>query len=336
MNNISCKTCNSAFSSMNDYNNHELQHHTRNTSYPCTQCGKVFMTEQCLSDHLHECTQAIQFLQPSNLTLGQPPSQCTPEKVQESSSGTQIIECFVCGNLFPCGHDMQTHMVQSHGCSYGNFSNTQETSQVFQTLFSCNYCAAIFKTQPHLEEHINQMHNLTVNPANSSYPSIMLPSTDLNLTPNYQASNMGTKTCTTCGYTCNSEEMLNLHLPSHERNHVVHCSKCELSFDSVVLLNVHNAQHHTESEDDDEGLSDIDQLDGNTSLVSTDGFTFPDNPSPKYPPVVTRNASYSLNTRKQTASITSDTALNDFEISTNNRGQNINIKCNHGFYQTLQ
>ena len=45
-----------------------------------------------------------------------------------------------------------------------------------------------------------------------------------------------------------------------------------------------------------------------------------------------RTAPYTLNQSKQTAKITEDASINDFEVNVNNNDQNATVKCSSGFY----
>ena len=369
MDNISCKECNSAFLSLDDYNNHALQHHTMSSNYPCTQ---VFMTMQCLSGHLNECTQVIQFLQPSNLIPGQTLSQCTPEKVQDSMS--EIIECSVCGHMIPCGHDLQTHMIQSHGWSFGNFSNNQEVSQVFHPSFPCNYCATNFETQLHLEEHISEVHYPPVSQAISSLPSILFPSPDLNLAidcddPANHKTNEHVVTlvdihCHFCESTFKDMRSLNIHTAaSHTAEPEINCGECSettsfLSEELLHLSSVHNDLCQVPSPVPNNSYSAapddiIPQYDGNDTTSSSDTMSdilqvdgiddIPISNTPNAPTalktrstdVLTRVANFELNRAKQTAGIYRDAQVQDYKVVHKDNDKNINIECSSGFYSQV-
>jgi hypothetical protein len=56
---------------------------------------------------------------------------------------------------------------------------------------------------------------------------------------------------------------------------------------------------------------------------------------PTEPSFLVRNHGFILNREKQTANLAQDTAIDDFEITVNNKDANVNIKCSTGFYATV-
>ena len=256
--NIRCELCELFFTSMSDYINHMFQHHTTSCSFPCTFCGKVWKTEHSWRSHMRECTSGIQLLQPSSVMPSQSISQYALENCHESLS--EGSERNPCGENLPGVHDLQLHGVEAHDQSYQHVYQCDHAASLAQAMYySCNFCRVTFESQYYLQLHIRDVHNVTVTPFNASlgfashestfHPSAIIPCPDtMNEEVDYHGPHTGTETCTVCGYTCYSEELLRHHLPSHERSNTVHCNKCERSFNSIVLLNTHVAMSHTESE----------------------------------------------------------------------------------------
>ena len=356
---IRCEMCSLTFTSIPDYNDHKSQHHRENYDFSCSLCGKVFKTESCLSTHMSDCTPVIQFLQPSNIPFSQTFPQYAPENVLQDMS--ESCACYVCGEIFPSGYDLESHVVQAHGHSYGYPSN-QVGSQNLCPSFLCNYCGFMFETKSHLELHITEVHCPTVS------------SPDFTEVEFYPGHHNGSVSCTICGYTCYSSEMLSLHLPCHDRSNVVHCNKCERSFNNIVLLNTHNVEHHTKSDSDPglspsqnyvpshsesisaqeacipqyDGVDDISEVSDNepdnsealiTILPAVNSIAKPVGSHESNHAEATKNhatthAPYTLNKRKQITTLAKHSNLIDFNIDITS-AHNTNIQCSAGFYEAV-
>ena len=208
METINCELCNFVFTSKYDLNTHILLHHTKLTCFPCTSCGNVYHSELNFRNHLLKCTTTFnQAMQPNY-------QEPLPYASQMFEPSQQSQTRYFCEKPFLDHSNLTNHAVTTH---YSTVSSLVSDYGPHRYNLSCQKCNQMFYNESDLNLH-NQNYHWT----NDAF------------------------VCDTCGYSCTTENILNLHKAySHKHSQTeIHCNHCDETFTSMYKLNLHVRNDH--------------------------------------------------------------------------------------------
>ena len=187
----------------------------------CNICGYTCPSQKSLRDHIqaHHCVPT-----PNTYSI------CHEAPLQQ-------LYCGICGKTFESSADINLHTYREHWNTFGEVSNhtlsdhptihhysrnnTEDSSADPASCHSCLSCGEVLPGDSAIPLHVD-CHAVK--------------------TSTLQPSMLG---CDQCTYISSSQTDLNSHMiHNHKHNQELHCNKCDKTFRSVVILNIHTKHCH--------------------------------------------------------------------------------------------
>ena len=318
----------------------------------CSICKKHFPCSGDLEDHMERdhgnidtATSSSQSgsshqVYHSNHVLGQPHPEIyccykcdllfTAHKdlvthVQTIHGVSTTHTCFVCESIFTSIEILETHMKAFHPEVHSFLLPSYEAPLATSSAepIHCKFCDETFLSMVMLNRHTYAAHSGHQDTECTDCQSSVL------LSPYQETRSLSndcivTIICDKCGIMCSSHHELEKHVKTDHCLLTSSCDLCDETFMTTTELELHlKSSHSPRSAKSLSDLSQIDQLDGNTSICSSD---LSSNPA--------RSAPYTLNKDKQISRLAKNAVIPNFEIDISST-TNVNIQCSAGFYQLV-
>ena len=379
----SCAMCQRTFQTFQLLGHHLQVDHSAPYASPCTICNNYFLNRSQLEAHIRTMHPTTLYLQcgicsktftNKLLYLNHIESSHAPNSI----GSTQPLTCNLCGRCFTTDSELDQHMGEQHVVSHehnhiamnipqydGNYSFGSGSDDICGVQDPNNVSNARTHSSDQLNEH-EEPYQCNSETALSSELFSPIEQIDGNISisseqsqtapePARSSSSLSERhPCQQCGISFQFSEMLTEHMQTHSPSHTkLHGNKCEQTFNSMVLLNIHVVEQHKEAQHVvTSNISPLPQFDGtyedsDTSMLSipqASHLPLPGSSSASVSNVATQNTSanfsvlhvpYQLNQQKQLNNLVRDSKIVDYDITTNDNDRNVIIQCSVGFFEAV-